>query len=336
MIKRLAASDRTCRREYFQRFKSGGGFVVEGRHIVKTRAKLKKNYQNHWVGIRQQAISKHLKPLGIIEKERYWAPHVELKPRRDVKRSLFVFEQLLLKRQTRKGFLHRIVTGHEKWVHYNNPKGAQTIMGIARWSYCYVNTSADEYPWLKSHALRLEKSADWLRLTGLSQILMIKRLAASDRTCRREYFQRFKSGGGFVVEGRHIVKTRAKLKKNYQNHWVGIRQQAISKHLKPLGIIEKERYWAPHVELKPRRDVKRSLFVFEQLLLKRQTRKGFLHRIVTGHEKWVHYNNPKGAQTIMGIARWSYCYVNTSADEYPWLKSHALRLVGGPAWRNLL
>nr|CDS32071.1 transposase [Hymenolepis microstoma] len=33
-------------------------------------------------------------------------------------------------------------------------------------------------------------------------------------------------------------------------------------------------------------------------------------------------------QKIMGIARWSYCYVNTSADEYPWLKSHALRLVG--------
>nr|CDS29456.1 hypothetical protein HmN_000232300 [Hymenolepis microstoma] len=33
----------------------------------------------------------------------------------------------------------------------------QKIMGIARWSYCYVNTSA-EYPWLKSHALRLQPS----------------------------------------------------------------------------------------------------------------------------------------------------------------------------------
>nr|CDS27118.1 Mariner Mos1 transposase [Hymenolepis microstoma] len=32
-------------------------------------------------------------------------------------------------------------------------------------------------------------------------------------------------------------------------------------------------------------------------------------------------------EKIMGIARWSDCYVNTSADEYPWLKSHALSLV---------
>nr|CDS35201.1 hypothetical protein HmN_001006700 [Hymenolepis microstoma] len=59
-------------------------------------------------------------------------------------------------------------------------------------------------------------------------------------------------------------------------------------------------------------------------------RKGFLHRIVTEDEKWIYYNNPKSAQKTMSIARWSYCYVNTSADEYPWLKSHALRLVGGP------
>jgi len=34
---------------------------------------------------------------------------------------LFACEQLL-ERQRRKGFLHRIVTGDEKWVHYDNPK----------------------------------------------------------------------------------------------------------------------------------------------------------------------------------------------------------------------
>ena len=38
----------------------------------------------------------------------------ELKPR-DVERRLFACEQLL-ERQRRKGFLHRIVTGDEKWV----------------------------------------------------------------------------------------------------------------------------------------------------------------------------------------------------------------------------
>ena len=30
--------------------------------------------------------------------------------------------EMLLKRQKKKSFLHRIVTGHEKWIHYDNPK----------------------------------------------------------------------------------------------------------------------------------------------------------------------------------------------------------------------
>jgi len=29
---------------------------------------------------------------------------------------------MLLARHKRKGFLHRIVTGDEKWIHYDNPK----------------------------------------------------------------------------------------------------------------------------------------------------------------------------------------------------------------------
>nr|CUU00453.1 hypothetical transcript [Hymenolepis microstoma] len=51
----------------------------------------------------------------MIEKEGYWVPH-ELKPRR----RFFPYEQLL-ERQKRKEFLHRIVTGDEKWVHHDNP-----------------------------------------------------------------------------------------------------------------------------------------------------------------------------------------------------------------------
>ena len=44
----------------------------------------------------------------------------ELKSR-DVKRRFFTC-QLLLHPQKRKGFLHRIVTGDEKWIQYDNPK----------------------------------------------------------------------------------------------------------------------------------------------------------------------------------------------------------------------
>lgn len=44
----------------------------------------------------------------------------ELKSR-DVERR-FLMCELLLQRQKRKCFLHRIITGDEKWIHYDNPK----------------------------------------------------------------------------------------------------------------------------------------------------------------------------------------------------------------------
>ena len=56
--------------------------------------------------------------LGMIQKQGTWVPY-DLKPS-DVERRFFVCEKLL-QRQRRKGFLHRIVTGDEKWIHYSNP-----------------------------------------------------------------------------------------------------------------------------------------------------------------------------------------------------------------------
>ena len=127
--------------------------------------------------------------------------------------------------------------------------------------------------------------------------------AISERTCR-EWFQRFKNCD-FDVEDRHgggrekvfedaelealldqdSCQTQQKLAGS-----LGVTQQAISKRLKVMGMIQKQGNWVPY-ELKPR-DVERRLFACEQLLA-RQRRKGFLHPIVTGDEKWVHYDNPK-------------------------------------------
>ena len=63
----------------------------------------------------------------MIQKQGHWMPY-ELKPR-DVERRFVTFtaffvvlSRLLLQRQKRKGFLHRIVTGDEKCIHYDNPK----------------------------------------------------------------------------------------------------------------------------------------------------------------------------------------------------------------------
>jgi len=55
----------------------------------------------------------------MIRKQEHWMPY-KLQPR-DVERHLFTCEQLL-QRQKRKDFLHYIMTGDEKCIHYDNPK----------------------------------------------------------------------------------------------------------------------------------------------------------------------------------------------------------------------
>ena len=83
-------------------------------------------------------------------------------------------------------------------------------------------------------------------------------------------------------------------------------------------------------ELKPR-DVERRLFACEQF--ERQRQKGFLHRIVTGDEKWVHYDNPKRRKS-WGVPG----YISTSTlfqTEYSRLQDHALYLMG-PVRRSVL
>ncbi|UYV81711.1 SETMAR [Cordylochernes scorpioides] len=71
------------------------------------------------LGVTQQAISNRLMVMGMVQKQGNWVPY-ELKPG-NIERRICTCE-LLLKRQNRKGFLHRIVTGDEKWIHYDNPK----------------------------------------------------------------------------------------------------------------------------------------------------------------------------------------------------------------------
>ena len=95
------------------------------------------------LGVTRQAISKRLHALGMIQKQGTWVPY-NLKPR-DVERRLFSCEQLL-ERQKRKGFLHRIVTGDEKWIHYSNPKKRKSwgLPGHASTSSARPNIRADK------------------------------------------------------------------------------------------------------------------------------------------------------------------------------------------------
>lgn len=125
----------------------------------------------------------------------------------------------------------------------------------------------------------------------------------SEATCRY-WFRRFKNGNFDIEdvsrEGRPKTFEDAELEalldedpcqtQTELSLRLGVSQQAISKRLHALGMIKKQGTWVPH-ELKPR-DVERRFCMCEQLL-QRQTRKGFLHRIVTGDEKWIYYSNPK-------------------------------------------
>ncbi|GFT96618.1 mariner Mos1 transposase [Trichonephila clavipes] len=98
--------------------------------------------------------------------------------------------------------------------------------------------------------------------------------AISERTCR-EWFQRFKNGD-FEVEdqhgsGREKVFEAAELKalldqdscqtQQELSGSLGVTQQAISKRLKVMGMIQKQGNWVPY-ELKLR-DVERHLFACE-------------------------------------------------------------------------
>ncbi|EGI67223.1 Mariner Mos1 transposase [Acromyrmex echinatior] len=127
--------------------------------------------------------------------------------------------------------------------------------------------------------------------------------APTDKSCG-EWFRRFKDGY-FSVED----KPRSGQPKKFEDkelealleedqsqtqeefaESLGVTQQIVSARLRVMGIIQKQGNWVPY-ELKPR-DVERRFFTCEQLI-QRQQRKGFLHRIVTGDEKWIFYDNPK-------------------------------------------
>lgn len=127
------------------------------------------------------------------------------------------------------------------------------------------------------------------------------------RTCQN-WFKRFREGD-FSVEDKErpgqvkkfedadleaLLNEDSSQTQNELAMRLGRSQQAISHRLNELGMIRKVGNWVPY-ELKPR-DVERRFFACEQLL-QRQKRKGFLHRIVTGDEKWVRYDNPKRRAT---------------------------------------
>lgn len=127
--------------------------------------------------------------------------------------------------------------------------------------------------------------------------------AASIRTCQ-EWFQRLKSGDFDLND-----KERGKPSKKFQDEELqalldedaaqtqeklasslNVTQKTLSIRLRAMGKILKEGKWMPH-ELTERNKEQRKTTC--EILLGRFQRKSFLHRIVTGDEKWIYFDNPK-------------------------------------------
>ena len=127
--------------------------------------------------------------------------------------------------------------------------------------------------------------------------------ALDERTCQK-WFARFKSDDfGLEDEERHgqpkkfedeeletlldedCCQTQKELAESLR-----VTQAVISERLKADGYIQKQGNWFPR-ELKST-DVERW-FCISEMLLERHKKKSFFNRVVTGDEKWIHYDNPK-------------------------------------------
>lgn len=71
------------------------------------------------LNVDRSTISRRLKAMGMILKVGRWVPH-ELTERQQENRKTTC--EILLDRYKRKSFLHRIITGDEKWIYFENPK----------------------------------------------------------------------------------------------------------------------------------------------------------------------------------------------------------------------
>jgi len=124
--------------------------------------------------------------------------------------------------------------------------------------------------------------------------------AVTDKSCR-EWFRRFKDGD-FSVEDKPRSGQPKKFEDKELEALLEENQSQTQKEFTELLINSTSRFCTIEShgndsktrklpELKPR-DVERRFFTCEQLI-QRQQRKGFLHWIVTGDEKWIFYDNPK-------------------------------------------
>jgi len=66
------------------------------------------------LNVTREAVSIRLKAMGKIQKVGKWVPHALTERQQENRKTTC---EILLARYKRKSFLHRIVTGDEKWIY---------------------------------------------------------------------------------------------------------------------------------------------------------------------------------------------------------------------------
>jgi len=90
------------------------------------------------LGVAQSNISMHLKAIGMIQKQENWITY-ELKLR-DLESGFFTMREQLLQWQKWNGFLYRIITSDEKWIHYD-------FAYIQSENNHEISTAMHQHPW---------------------------------------------------------------------------------------------------------------------------------------------------------------------------------------------
>ncbi|GFW28494.1 mariner Mos1 transposase [Trichonephila clavipes] len=127
--------------------------------------------------------------------------------------------------------------------------------------------------------------------------------ALSRAKCYR-WFEKFQNGG-FDVRNEECGRPAKKFEDaelqalldeddgQTQEHLVeqlNVDQSTVSRRLKAMGKIIKVDRWVSH-ELTDRQQENRKIMC--EMLLARYKHKSYLHRIVTGDEKWIYFENHK-------------------------------------------
>jgi [histone H3]-lysine36 N-dimethyltransferase SETMAR len=123
------------------------------------------------------------------------------------------------------------------------------------------------------------------------------------RTCET-WFRQFKSGNFDLKDNEHpgaakrfededlqvLLDEDSTQSQQILAEKLNVSRVAICQRLKAMGKIHKYGKWVPHA-LNDRQMEHRKTIC--EMLLQRFERKSFLHRIVTGDEKWIYFENPK-------------------------------------------